>query len=164
MERKLLAGVMLVAVSGSLIAARRDTHRSAQQACDIQGVWNMVSYTYKGTSHAAGSTKSRKVVTKKYWMGITMDARRDTIPLLSALDSARHFAMSGGSGHYRVAGNKYTEQWEFFSDPNMLGKTMTATCRTEGGRWYHTYRLSDLSPQTTTPSRDSVTEVYIRAE
>ena len=164
MTRKLLAGVVLVAVSGSLIAARGDSHRSAQQACDVQGVWNLVSYAYNGKTHDLHGTKSRKVVTKKYWMGITMDARRDTIPLLSALDSARHFAMSGGSGHYRVAGNRYTEQWEFFSDPKMLGKTMTANCRTEGGRWYHTYRLSDLSPQTTSPSRDSITEVYIRAE
>ena len=164
MERKLLAGVMLVAVSGTLIAARRDAHGSAQQACDIQGVWNMVSYTYNGKAQDLRGTKSRKVVTKRYWMQITMDSRRDTIPLQSALDSARYFAMSGGSGHYRVAGNKYTEQWEFFSDPRMLGKTMTATCRTEGGRWYHTYRLSDLAPQTTKPSRDSVTEVFIRAE
>lgn len=164
MERKLIAGVMLVALSGGLIAARRDAHGSAQQACDVQGVWNMISYTYKGATHDVSSTKSRKIVTKKYWMGITMDSRRDTIPLLSALDSARHFAMSGGSGHYRVSGNRYTEQLEFFSDPKMLGKTMTATCRTEGARWYHTYRLSDLAPQTTNASRDSVTEVFIRAE
>jgi hypothetical protein len=124
----------------------------------------MVSYTYNGKSQDLGGIKSRKVLTKKYWLQTTMDSRRDTIPLRSALDSARYYAMSGGSGHYRVAGNRYTEQLEFFSDPKMLGKTMTATCRTEGGRWYHTYHVGDLDPQATNPSRDSVTEVFIRAE
>ena len=72
--------------------------------------------------------------------------------------------MSGGSGHYSVSGNTYTEQLEYFFDPKLLGKTLRASCRVAANRWYHTYANYDLNPAGGFSRRDSTTEVYIRVE
>jgi hypothetical protein len=165
MKRTMLAAAVLLGISGGLLAALREVHGSAAPACRVQGVWDMTSYSFKGRTEAVSGAKQRKIVTRNHYMWLQMDSLRDTIPLTSALDSARHFAMSGGSGRYRVAGNKYTERLEYFVDPKLLGKELTATCRTEGRRWYHTYLLTDLFPEMQGVSqRDSSTEVYIRVE
>jgi hypothetical protein len=57
------------------------------------------------------------------------------------LDSLRALHVDGGAGTYTVSGNTYTERLEFFSDPRQIGRTVRAVCRTEGDRWYHSFRM-----------------------
>lgn len=163
MTRNMLAGALLLTVSGTVAATHHVARGSAPPECQVEGVWTMVSMTFKGKPVPV-TGKQRKIVTKRHYMWLEMDNRRDTIPLKTALDTARHYAMSGGSGRYSVSGHTYTEQLEYFPDPELLGKTLKASCRVEANRWYHTYANYDLFPTGGFARRDSSTEVYIRAE
>ena len=166
MTRKLLAVATLLGISGSVIAAGRSAHESAPPACRVQGVWEMVANIQAGKRTEFTGAQERKIVTKKHWMWLQSPNRRDTLPLKTPLDSANVYSISGGFGTYDVSGHKYTEHIDAFVDPRFQGRSLTASCRTEGKQWFHTWALKDLatSPSAAPVSPDSVTEIWRRVE
>ena len=98
MTNKLLAATMLLGISGSVIAASRDVHGSAPPACRVQGVWDMVASVQAGKRTEFTGAQQRKIVTKKHWMWLAGSARRDTLPMRTALDTANYYSISGGTG------------------------------------------------------------------
>jgi hypothetical protein len=166
MTRKLLGLTMLLGISGSVIAAGRDLHSSAPPACKVQGVWEMVANIQAGKRTEFTGAQERKIVTKKHWMWLVSANRRDTLPLRTPLDSANFYSIGGGFGTYDVSGHKYTEHIDGFVDPRFQGRSLTASCRTEGKQWFHTWAIKDLNtPVAGAPvSTDSVTEIWRRVE
>jgi hypothetical protein len=166
MTNKLLAATLLLGISGSVIAATRAPDRAAPPACRVQGVWDLVANTQAGKRTEFTGAHQRKIVTKKNWMWLVGASRRDTLPLRTALDTANYYSVAGGFGTYDVSGNHYTEHIDTFVDPSLQGKSLKASCRVDGNRWYHTFLASDLGPQPPAPtaSRDSITEIWRRVE
>jgi hypothetical protein len=166
MTNKLLAATMLLGISGTVLASNRDVLGSAPAACRVQGVWERIATVQAGKRTEFTGARQRKIVTKKHFMWLTGAARRDTLPLKTALDSARFYAINGGSGTYEVAGHKYTEHIDLFVDPRLQGKSLTTSCRVEGNRWYHTYRAADIDTPLAGRSMptDSTTEIWRRVE
>lgn len=166
MTNKLLAATLLLGISGSVIAATRAPDRAAPPACRVQGVWDLVANIQAGKRTEFSGAQQRKIVTKKNWMWLVGASRRDTLPLRTALDTANYYSVGGGFGTYDVSGNHYTEHIGIFVDPSLQGKSLKASCRVDGNRWYHTFLASDLGPQPPAPtaSRDSITEIWRRVE
>ncbi len=166
MTKKLLAATMLLGISGTVVASNRDVLGSAPAACKVQGVWEMTATIQAGKRTEFTGAREWKLVTKKHWMWLQGATRRDTLPITTPLDSARYYAIGGGAGTYDVSGHRYTEHIDLFVDPKFEGKSLTASCRMEGNRWYHTYRGSDLGTTVlgTPMSPDSVTEIWRRVE
>ena len=166
MTKKLLAATMVLGLTGTVLASNRDVLGSAPPACKLQGVWERVATIQAGKRTEFTGAKQRKLVTKKHFMWLADATRRDTLPLRTPLDSALFYAINGGSGTYDVSGHKYTEHIDLFVDPRLEGKTLTASCRVEGNRWYHVFRASDIDSQApgTTASPDSTTEIWRRVE
>ena len=166
MTNKLLAATMLLGISGSVIAATRDLHGSAPPACRVQGVWDLVANLQAGKRTEFTGAHQRKIVTKKHWMWLVGSARRDTLPLRTALDTANYYSIGGGFGTYDVSDHHYTEHIDIFVDPKLQGKRLVAGCRVQGNQWFHTFLASDLAtaPSATPASRDSVTEIWRRVE
>jgi hypothetical protein len=165
MTNKLLSAAMLLGISGSVIAAGRDVRGSAPPACRVQGVWDLVASVQAGKRTEFTGTQ-RKVVTKKHWMWLGAAARRDTLPLRTPLDTANYYSIGGGYGTYDVSSHRYIEHIDVFVAPKLQGRSLVASCRIEGNRWYHTFLSSDLStgPSATPASRDSITEIWRRVE
>ena len=165
MPNKLLAAAMLLGISGSVIAAGRDVHGSAPPACRVQGVWDMVARVQAGKRTEVTGFRQRKVVTKKHWMWLEADNRRDTLPLKTRLDTANYYSMGGGFGTYDVSDHHYTEHIDLFVEQKYQGKSLVASCRVEGNQWFHTFLLADVAIGPITPAmRDSVTEIWRRVE
>ncbi len=166
MTNKLLAATMLLGISGSVIAATRAPRGSAPPACRVQGVWDLVANIQAGKRTEFTGAHQRKIVTKKNWMWLVGASRRDTLPLRTALDTANYYSVGGGFGTYDVSANHYTEHLDVFVDPSLQGKSLKASCRVDGNRWYHTFLASDLGAQPPAPtaSRDSITEIWRRVE
>ena len=163
MKTKLLAVTTLFAVSATLIASRSSPSNSAAPACRVQGVWERVSTRQAGKTTAFTGARQLKVVTKRNYMWLEEEMRRDTLPLRTVSDTARYYGMSGGAGRYEVAGNKYIEHLDLFVDPKLERKTFTASCRVDGNTWYHSFLSSDLG-DTTRAGRDTTTEIWRRLE
>ncbi len=163
MKKKLLAVTTLFAISATMIASRSSVSNPAAPACRVQGVWERVSTMQSGKTTAFAGARQRKVVTKKNYMWLEEEARRDTLPLRTVADTARFYGMSGGSGKYEVVGNKYIEHLDLFVDPKFEGKVFTASCRIQGNTWYHSFLSSDLG-DTTRAGRDTTTEIWRRIE
>ena len=166
MRKQLLAATMLLGISGTVLVSNRDALGSAPAACKVQGVWEMTAQIQAGKRTEFTGARERKIVTRKHWMWLEGANRRDTLPLRTPLDSARYYAISGGAGTYDVSGHRYTEHIDLFVFPQFEGKSLTASCRIEGNRWYHSWRASDLeTPVAGSPmSADSVTEIWRRVE
>ena len=164
MTKELLAATMLLAISGTVLAVRSDARGSAAPACHVQGVWERVATMQAHKRTEFSGARQRKVVAKKNYMWLSEEARRDTLPLRTAADTARFYRMSGGSGTYQVVGNRYIEHLDLFVDPKFEGKTFTASCRVEGNTWYHSYLSSDLGDTTRAGRSDSTIEVWRRVE
>lgn len=167
MTKKLLAATMLLGISGTVLASNRNVLGSAPMPCRVQGVWERVATIQTGKRQEYTGARQRKVVTKKHFMWLAEATRRDTLPLRTALDSARFYGIQGGSGTYKVVGHKYTEHIDLFSDPGLEGKSLTTSCRIEGNRWYHTYLASDIDTPLAGAGRsstDSTTEIWRRVE
>jgi hypothetical protein len=94
-----------------------------------------------------------KVVTDRHFMWIDQVAKRDTQP----------HRIDGGAGTYTTAGTTYTEHIELFFIPRFVGTSFKATCRIEGGRWYHSYTLPNDTTAAPGPYRH-VTQVLRRIE
>jgi hypothetical protein len=166
MRNKLLAGTLLLGLSGSMIAASRDVHGSASPACRVQGVWEMVASIQAGKRTEFQGATQRKLVTKKHWMWLAAATRRDTLPLRTPLDTANYYSINGGYGTYDVSDHRYIEHIDAFVEPKLQGKSLTASCRIEGKQWFHTFLASDLAtqPAAAPASRDSITEIWKRVE
>ena len=164
MTKKLLAATMLLGISGTVVATNRDVLGSAPRACKVQGVWEMVA-TIQAGKRTEFTGRERKLVTKKHWMWLAEATRRDTLPLKTALDTARYYAIGGGSGTYEVSGHRYTEHIDLFVAPSYEGKSLTASCRIDGNQWYHTFRAADIGePLAGRSPADSTTEIWRRVE
>ena len=167
MTKKLLAATVLLGISGTVLASNRDVLGSAPAACKVQGVWEMTAQIQSGKRTEFTGAREWKLVTKKHWMWLAGATRRDTLPLKTPLDTARYYAISGGAGTYDVSGHRYTEHIGLFVDPSFEGKSLTASCRIEGNRWYHTWRVGDLGTPpagSTMQAADSITEIWRRVE
>jgi hypothetical protein len=165
MTKNLLAATMVLGISGTVLAFNRDVRGSAPPACRVQGVWERVATIQGGKRQELTAARQRKILTKKHFMWLTEATRRDTLPLTTAADSALFFGMAGGSGTYKVVGHHHTEHIDLFVDPRLEGKSLTASCRIEGNRWYHTYLASDIDgPVAGNSSTDSTTEIWRRVE
>lgn len=165
MTRNLLAGAMLLGISGITFASHREVSGSPAPACRLQGVWDLESNLLNGKAQPVSGFQQRKIMTRKHFMWLSQATRRDTLPLKTALDSARYYSSPGGSGTYTVTGRNVTEHIDYFVDPSFLGRDFHATCRTEGNRWYHTYYSDFYTDSATRRSRrDTTTEVFRRVE
>ena len=166
MTKKLLAATMLMGISGTVLAANRDVLGSAPAACKVQGVWERTATIQAGKRTEFTGAKQFKIVSKTHFMWLAEANRRDTLPLRTPLDSASFYAINGGYGAYEVSGHKYTEHIALFVDPRLEGKSLTASCRVEGNRWYHVFRASDIDTPAAgaTVSADSTTEIWRRVE
>jgi hypothetical protein len=165
MTKKLLAATMVLGISGAVLAANRDARGSAQRACRVQGVWERVATLQSGKRQEYTGARQRKIVTKKHHMWLNSAARRDTLPLRTLADTLNFYWVSGGSGTYEVAGSRYTEHLDMFSDPRVEGKSLKASCRVDGNRWYHTIRPADIDSRAVgQAAADSITEVWRRVE
>lgn len=165
MTKKLIAATMLLGISGTVLASNRNVLGSAPEACRVQGVWEREATIQAGKRTEFTGARQWKIVTKKHFMWLTGANHRDTLPLVTALDSARFYAINGGSGTYEVAGHKYTEHIDLFVDPRLEGKSLTTSCRVDGNRWYHTYRAADIdTPIAGRAATDSTTEIWRRVE
>jgi hypothetical protein len=162
MKEKLLAVTTLFAISATVLASSNASN-SAAPACRVQGVWERVSTRQGGKTTAFTGARQRKAVTKRNYMWLEEETRRDTLPLRTVSDTARYYGMSGGSGRYEVVGNKYIEHLDMFVDPKFEGKTFAASCRVDGNTWYHSFLSSTLG-DTTAAGRDTTTEVWRRIE
>jgi hypothetical protein len=162
--KKLLAATMLLGISGTVVATNRDALGSAKPACKVQGVWEMVATLQAGKRTEFTGARERKVVTKKHWMWVAARTKRDTLPLITALDSARYYGVSGGSGTYEVSGNRYTEHLDIFVDPRYEGMSLTASCRIVGNQWYHSFKDFNRLLPGEKPATDSTTEIWRRVE
>jgi hypothetical protein len=166
MTKTILTLAVVFGISGTVLASRSDVRGSAPPACRVQGVWEFVATVESGKRTEFTGARERKVVTKKHWMFLGAANRRDTLPLRTALDTARLYAMFGGSGTYDVSGHRYTEHIDLFVVPSLEGKSLTAACRIEGNRWYHTFLPSDIGEPLAAgrSPTDSTTEIWRRVE
>ena len=99
-------------------------------ACDrkpesirLNGTWRLVSGTTitKGVSEVTDYTKDQsmiKIINETHFAFLKHD-------LHPAKDSSNHFDAGGGS--YTLAGNKYTEHLDFYTDKNWEGKAFDFT-------------------------------------
>jgi hypothetical protein len=127
----------------------------------VEGTWDLVSVTVDGKPMPLGGHQQRKVVGGGRFMWLGQAARRDTLPMRTALDTLRATSIAGGAGTFTLAGDTYTERLEYFSDPSLLGQSLRATCRTEGDRWHHAFMVPWGAASSTTP-RQRVEEVWRR--
>lgn len=164
MTNHLLAVAALLGISGTVLAASHDAHGAAPPACKVQGVWERIATISGGKRTDYTSARQAKTVTKGHFMWFEAANHRDTIPLKTALDTARHYEVSGGYGTYDVSDHKYTEHISLFVDPAYEGKSFSSSCRVEGNQWFHSYRVGDLGGMTGRSPNDSITEIWRRVE
>ena len=123
--------------SGKLPRAAHDGHPAA--GCQVRGVWELVSVSQNGKDQPLAGYRTMKVLTDRHFMFVGQAARRDTLPLKSATDTLRAYQISGGAGTYSTSGTTYIEHLDLFVIPSWVGTAFKATCRIEGGLWYHSF-------------------------
>jgi hypothetical protein len=79
-----------------------------------------------------------KVLTDRYFMFVSRGREADALPLKTALDTLRAYQISGGRAHHHERAT-YTEHLDIFVIPSWIGTSFRATCRIEGGLWYHSF-------------------------
>jgi hypothetical protein len=162
LTKQLIAGVTLLTISG-IFAATRGNARASVKDCEVQGVWRQQKVVVNGKTDST-SGQEIKLMTKKHFMWVSQEARRDTLPLKTYRDSVRAFNNAGGYGTYTVNGSNLTEHIEMFPDPTYKGKDWPATCRMEGGQWIHSWISPVYKDSTGRSRRDTVAEYYRRDE
>jgi hypothetical protein len=116
-----------------------------------------------GKSDSTGGEEI-KLMTKRHFMWVSQEARRDTLPLKTYRDSVRARTNGGGYGTYTVDGSNLTEHIELFPDPTYAGKDWPATCRIVRGQWIHSFITPAYKDSTGRSRRDTVSEYYRREE
>ena len=160
--KTLLAGVILLGISGSL-AATHENAGGAQAACRVQGVWKLEKVVTNGKTDST-STQQRKIMTRRHFMFAGQESRRDTLPLRTYRDTVRYSSDYGGFGTYRVSGSTLTEHIEIFPTPTWIGRDFRATCRTTANQWFHSFMSDYYTDSTGRTRRDTTMEVYSRVE
>jgi len=135
-----------------------------EASCPVRGVWELVSVTNNGKDQPLNGARQVKIVTQRHWMWVGQDARRDTLPLKTLVDTLRRNSIGGGAGTYTATANAYVENIEVFADPTWLGKRWQATCRVEGNRWYHSYPFPQDSTGVARDSIAHIVEVWRKVE
>jgi hypothetical protein len=151
------AGLLGATLVAGIVAARPQ-----KPACRVAGVWELVGLKRDGAP--IPWNQQRKVVTKKHFMWIGQESRRDTLPLRTSADSLRVFRVAGGSGTYTLSGRDYTEHIDYFVDPRLIRTDWKATCRTQGDRWIHTFSVTDSSDASGRPRQYTFDEEWRRIE
>ena len=123
--------------------AGSDTAGGATSACDVQGVWELVSTTVNGAAEPLNGRQQRKIVSARHFIWVSQAARRDTLPLRTPVDSLRVVLMGAGAGTYTLRDSTYTENIEFFNNPTFIGRPWTATCQTQNDVWRHKFVVPD---------------------
>ena len=120
----------IIAASTTLLAPLQ-----GQSPCKLEGVWQLVSGTADGKPYVAGS-RSMKIITKGHFSVVWHEdgAPKEVKTVSDSLAAYRH--LGGGGGSYTLRASTYIETIEYFSDPAMVGQTVSFTCRTEGDRFY----------------------------
>ena len=131
--------------------------------CPLRGVWELVSVSQNGKDQPLAGSRAMKVLTDRHFMFIGQAARRDTLPLKTAMDTLRAYQISGGAGTYTTSGTTYIEHLDIFVIPSWIGTSFRATCRIEGDLWYHSF--TDPSDTTAGPGPyQQFIEVWRRLE
>jgi hypothetical protein len=141
-----LLGLVLLLVGGQL---------SAQDVCQVQGLWQIESLTIDGEARELGDGKMIKLVTASHFAWQDVPEVADT---LGAFPDSRY-----GGGTYRVTETTYTESLDYFVDPEFVGQDLTFSCRVEGELWYHDREYPILEDGQPTGSMQ-VAEVWRRIE
>lgn len=99
-----------------------------EQSLTLNGTWQLVSGTTitKGVSSVTDYTKNQrmiKIINDTHFAFLKHD-------LHTSKDSANHF--DAGGGQYTLAGDKYTEHLDYYSDKNWEGKPFTFTVSIRG--------------------------------
>lgn len=118
--RFLFVGLVLLAAVNAL---------PAQDACPVEGAWQLESFIMDGEEYPLGAYVQVKVLTGSHfaWQGVPQ-----------AGDTEGSFMnLRYGGGTYRVTETDYTESLDYFMDPNLVGTEVTFSCRVEGDQWYH---------------------------
>ena len=110
-----------------------------EAGCQVRGVWELVSVSQNGKDQPLAGYRGMKVLTDRHFMFVGQAARRDTLPLKSATDTLRAYQISSGAGTYSTSGTTYIEHLDLFVIPSWVGTAFKATCRIEGGLWYHSF-------------------------
>jgi hypothetical protein len=153
----LILATTSLAVLGATNAARPDA------ACQLRGVWELVSRTVDGQDRPLAGFREWKVVTAGHFMWMGHAGRRDTLPFNTELDRLRALRLDGGAGTYTTFGNTYTEVSELCDYAPEIGKPFKATCRVEGDRWYHMFTIPN-DTATATGAILHFVQVYRRIE
>jgi hypothetical protein len=148
-------------VGAALLLSGNVPSSATTLSCSVIGTWDLVAVT-RGGKALSSTNQQRKIVNGSHFMWINQATRRDTLPLRSLVDSLRYSRVNGGSGRYSLVGNAYTEHLDYFSDPSFLGKDFTATCRTVGDRWFHSYNASALGDTAAAEARVMYIEEWHR--
>lgn len=135
---------------------------AADPACDLRGVWNLVSGTEDGVPYPTGF-HSYKFISQNRWAWVS---RHDNGlgELKTVADTLLAFrTRNGATGTYRVEGNTYTETVEFFPLPQYEGKSFPFSCRVEGNRFYQSGKFPIVSDGKTV-KEVMLEEVYQRVD
>jgi hypothetical protein len=97
--------------------------KTDDQSIHLNGTWQLLTHTEitKGVSAVTDYTKGKKflkIINDDHFAFLTHD-------LDVKKDSSNHFDAGGGS--YTLAGNKYTEHLDFYTDKNWEGKAFDFT-------------------------------------
>lgn len=137
-----MAVSIVVANAASAQGPTRPGGTARTARCAVEGAWELESQSIDGQVQQLGGYRQRKLVAHGHYTWFGHDAKRDTFALRTAVDTLRATASAGGAGPYTVAGDKYTERLELFVDPQFVGQSLVATCRTTGDRWYHDFETT----------------------
>lgn len=119
------------------LSATNDVHPDA--GCQVRGVWELVSVSQNGKDQPLAGSRAMKVLADRHFMFVGQAAKRDTLPLKTAMDTLRAYQISGGAGTYTTSGTTYIEHLDLFVIPSWIGTSFRATCRIEGDLWYHSF-------------------------
>ncbi len=97
--------------------------KTDDQSIHLNGTWQLITHTEitKGVSAVTDYTKGKKflkIINDDHFAFLTHD-------LDVKKDSSNHFDAGGGS--YTLAGNRYTEHLDFYTDKNWEGKAFDFT-------------------------------------
>jgi hypothetical protein len=141
-----VAALTLAASGLALSGSRRAVHIKKRgevtreaAGCQVRGVWELVSVAQDGKDQPLAGYRTMKVLTDRHFMFVGQAARRDTLPLKTAMDTLRAYQINGGAGTYTTSGTTYIEHLDLFVIPSWVGTAFRATCRIEGGLWYHSF-------------------------
>jgi hypothetical protein len=131
--------------------------------CAIRGVWALESVAVGGQPQVpAEQWRQIKLVTDTHFAWVGQGAGPEA--LRSAADSLAAFRTRGfGGGTYQVTDTTYTENIEYFFDPEWIGREITFSCRVQADRWYHITEYPTMEGGRET-GRVRVDEVWRRLE